>query len=46
MLDFVAEVQHSLPNLRVPEPKRSGTLVRLVGLTLETRGIKIGRAHV
>jgi len=39
MLDFAAEVQHSLPRLRVPEPQRSGTLVRLVGLTLETRGI-------
>jgi flagellum-specific ATP synthase len=32
-------VQRSLPKLRAPEPTRSGTLVRLVGLTLETRGI-------
>jgi flagellum-specific ATP synthase len=39
MLDFAQEVQTSLPKLRTPEPQRSGTLVRLVGLTLETRGI-------
>ncbi len=39
MLDFTKEVQLSLPKLRTPEPHRSGTLVRLVGLTLETRGI-------
>ena len=39
MLDFANEVQRSLPKLRAPEPTRSGTLVRLVGLTLETRGI-------
>jgi flagellum-specific ATP synthase len=39
MLDFADEVQRSLPKLRAPEPTRSGTLVRLVGLTLETRGI-------
>ena len=39
MLDFAKEVQSSLPKLRTPEPQRSGTLVRLVGLTLETRGI-------
>ncbi len=39
MLDFSKEVQASLPKLRTPEPQRSGTLVRLVGLTLETRGI-------
>jgi flagellum-specific ATP synthase len=39
MLDFAKEVQGSLPKLRTPEPQRSGTLVRLVGLTLETRGI-------
>jgi flagellum-specific ATP synthase len=28
-----------MAQLRAPEPQRSGTLVRLVGLTLETRGI-------
>ncbi|MEY4726485.1 MAG: Flagellum-specific synthase [Pseudomonadota bacterium] len=39
MLDFAHEVQTALPKLRTPEPQRSGTLVRLVGLTLETRGI-------
>ncbi len=39
MLDFADEVQSSLTKLRAPEPQRSGTLVRLVGLTLETRGI-------
>ncbi len=39
MLDFSKEVQTSLSKLRAPEPQRSGTLVRLVGLTLETRGI-------
>jgi len=39
MLDFAKEVQVSLPKLRTPEPQRSGTLMRLVGLTLETRGI-------
>ena len=39
MIDFSKEVQASLPKLRSPEPQRSGTLVRLVGLTLETRGI-------
>jgi flagellum-specific ATP synthase len=39
MLDFSKEVQTSLPKLRTPEPQRSGTLVRSVGLTLETRGI-------
>jgi len=39
MLDFAQEVQTALPKLRTPEPQRSGTLVRLVGLTLETRGI-------
>ena len=39
MLDFADEVQRSLPKLRAPEPTRSGTLVRLMGLTLETRGI-------
>ena len=39
MLDFSAEVQHSLSKLHAPSPRTSGTLVRLVGLTLETRGI-------
>ena len=39
MFDFAEEVSHCLPRLRAPEPQRTGTLVRLVGLTLETRGI-------
>ena len=39
MMDFAQEVHDSLAKLRVPEPRISGTLVRLVGLTLETRGI-------
>jgi flagellum-specific ATP synthase len=39
MIDFAQEVQDSLAKLRVSEPRISGTLVRLVGLTLETRGI-------
>ena len=39
MYDFAEEVSHCLPRLRAPEPQRTGTLVRLVGLTLETRGI-------
>ena len=39
IVDFDAEVTRSMAQLRAPEPQRSGTLVRLVGLTLETRGI-------
>ena len=39
MFDFAEEVSHCLPRLRAPAPQRTGTLVRLVGLTLETRGI-------
>ena len=39
IVDFEAEVTRSMAQLRAPEPQRSGTLVRLVGLTLETRGI-------
>lgn len=39
MLDFAEEVTRCLPRLRAPAPQRTGTLVRLVGLTLETRGI-------
>ncbi len=38
-MDFAEEVAHCIPRLRSPEPQRTGTLVRLVGLTLETRGI-------
>jgi flagellum-specific ATP synthase len=39
MLDFAQEVETTIETLRAPDPQRSGTLVRLVGLTLETRGI-------
>jgi flagellum-specific ATP synthase len=39
MLDFDQEVDRSLAHMQTPLPRRSGTLVRLVGLTLETRGI-------
>ena len=57
MLDFAAEIDATLSQVRAPQPMRSGTLVRLVGMTLEARGvmaplgaccevIEIGRAHV
>ena len=39
IVEFDNEVTRSMALLRAPEPQRSGTLVRLVGLTLETRGI-------
>jgi flagellum-specific ATP synthase len=39
MLEFDQEVDRSMAHVRLPLPRRSGTLVRLVGLTLETRGI-------
>ena len=39
IVEFDTEVTRSITQLRAPEPQRSGTLVRLVGLTLETRGI-------
>jgi flagellum-specific ATP synthase len=39
MIDFDDEVSHLLKDVRAPEPQRSGTLVRLVGMRLETRGI-------
>ena len=39
MIDFDDEVSHLLQDVRAPEPQRSGTLVRLVGMRLETRGI-------
>ena len=37
--DFAHEVEHWLPQISSPRPERSGTLVRLVGLRLEARGI-------
>lgn len=38
-LDFGVEVDKSLAHVRAIRPTRSGTLVRLVGLRLEARGI-------
>ena len=38
-MNFEQEVNQLIGGLHAPEPERSGTLVRLVGLTLETRGI-------
>ena len=39
MMDFAAEVDQLLGELEAPPPQRSGTLVRLVGMRLETRGL-------
>ena len=39
MVDFAADIDAVLPHLRTPQPLRSGTLVRLVGMTLEARGV-------
>ena len=39
MFDFGAAVDQNLPHLHSKTPGRSGTLVRLVGLRLEARGI-------
>ena len=39
MSDFAQEVQRSMAQIRGPRPERSGTLVRLVGMRLEARGI-------
>jgi flagellum-specific ATP synthase len=39
MNDFDAQVDLLMPQLRVQEPRKSGTLVRLVGLRMEARGI-------
>jgi flagellum-specific ATP synthase len=39
MIDFAADIEATLPDLRTPQPQRSGTLVRLVGMTLEARGV-------
>jgi flagellum-specific ATP synthase len=38
-LNFADEVLDCLPQINAPKPQRSGTLARLVGLTLETRGL-------
>jgi flagellum-specific ATP synthase len=39
MSDFAAEVARSMAHTRPPRPERCGTLVRLVGLRMEARGI-------
>lgn len=39
MSDFAHEVQRNMAQIRGPRPERSGTLVRLVGMRLEARGI-------
>lgn len=39
MFDFDAEVDRAVEKLHSQRPVRSGTLVRLVGLRLEARGI-------
>ena len=39
MSDFAAEVARSISHTRPPRPERCGTLVRLVGLRMEARGI-------
>ena len=39
MLDFAAEVDAIIPSLRAPAVSASGKLVRVVGLTLEAKGI-------
>jgi FliI/YscN family ATPase len=39
MIDFAQDVERSLASIRAPRPERCGTLVRLVGLRLEARGI-------
>jgi len=39
LTDFDLEVERQLPQLSTPRPERCGTLVRLVGMRLEARGI-------
>jgi flagellum-specific ATP synthase len=39
MLDFATQVDDFIPQLRAPEVSTSGKLVRVVGLTLEAKGI-------
>ena len=38
-MDFAEEVSQLLGDLDIPPPQKSGTLVRLVGMRLETRGL-------
>ncbi len=39
MMDFAQDVERCVARVRSPEPQRCGTLVRLVGLRMEARGI-------
>jgi flagellum-specific ATP synthase len=39
MIDFAADVERRTAALRVDEPRKSGTLARLVGMRLEARGL-------
>lgn len=39
MIDFTQEVDGLVRHLHAPEPQRAGTLTRVVGLTLEARGL-------
>ncbi len=39
MMDFDTEVSQLIGDLHAPEQQRNGTLVRLVGMRLETRGL-------
>ena len=39
MMDFAQDVERCVARVRAPEPQRCGTLVRLVGLRMEARGI-------
>jgi len=39
MFDFASQVDDLVSNSRVPDASRSGKLVRVVGLTLEAKGI-------
>ena len=39
MIDFAADVDRLAGSLRVDEPRKSGTLARLVGMRLEARGL-------
>ena len=37
--DFRAHVTHAVDQLKAPKPRRYGVLTRIVGLTIEARGI-------
>ena len=37
--DFRSHVTHTVEQLQAPKPRRYGVLTRIVGLTIEARGI-------